>query len=68
MIFSQSFRQNQPVAAKILEAAIKHAQLASAYLLTGSISEDKWQLVRELAYYLNCAAVASGAKKCMWLE
>src|SRR5437868_753558 len=55
-VFDQTLYSSQTVACKIFEAAIERAQLRHAYLCTGRAIEDKWQLARHLACYLNCQA------------
>ena len=59
-IFSPSLRAAQPLACDIFEAAVGRGRLANAYLLTGRCLEEKLQLTRELAAYLNCASRSNG--------
>lgn len=53
-IFSQSLWHSQRLVATVLKAAVTRKRLAHAYLLSGRAFEDKWQLSRQLACYLNC--------------
>ncbi len=55
-IFSQSLWHGQRLVATVLKAAVSRGRLAHAYLLSGRAQEDKWQLSRQLACYLNCQA------------
>ncbi|MBX9879209.1 MAG: hypothetical protein K2Y22_12185 [Candidatus Obscuribacterales bacterium] len=55
-IFSQSLWHGQRLVATVLKAAVSRGKLAHAYLLSGRAREDKWQLSRQLACYLNCHA------------
>ena len=61
MLFSQSFALSQPLVTKLFSAAVSTGKLANAYLLAGNVWDDKWQLALELAYYLNCSQVKTGA-------
>ncbi|MBI4532552.1 MAG: hypothetical protein HY711_01285, partial [Candidatus Melainabacteria bacterium] len=53
-IFDLSLRHRQSLACLLFESAIERDCLGHAYLLTGSASEDKWLLAKQLALFLNC--------------
>jgi len=53
-IFNQSLWNGQRLVATVLKAAVSRQRLFHAYLLGGRALEDKWQLSRQLACYLNC--------------
>lgn len=53
-IFGQSLWHGQRLVATVLKAAVSRGRLAHAYLLSGRAQEDKWQLSRQLACFLNC--------------
>lgn len=57
MIFDLQLNSRQPLAAKLLESAVRRGQLANAYLLAGRAVDDKWVLARQLACFLNCQRV-----------
>jgi hypothetical protein len=55
-IFGQTLKGAQPLACRLLEAAVSYGKLANAYLLVGRATGDKLELVRQMACYFNCQA------------
>ncbi len=68
MHFSKQLSLNQPIVTRLFSAAAAKGKLARAYLLAGNALEDKWVLARELAAYLNCSQVQSGAQNACLLS
>ncbi len=56
-LFSKQLTKQQPLATRIFQSAISANKLAKAYMLVGHTNEAKWQLVLQLAAYLNCQKV-----------
>ncbi|HEY9793048.1 MAG TPA: hypothetical protein V6D22_21780 [Candidatus Obscuribacterales bacterium] len=55
-IFGHTLKSAQPLACRLLEAAVSRGKLANAYLLVGRANEDKLELVRQIACQFNCQA------------
>jgi hypothetical protein len=53
-IFTPALQDSQPLAVRILAAALDRGALSNAYLVTGRILADKWLLAQQLACFLNC--------------
>ncbi len=53
-IFDRHLSERQKLAVDLLTGALAKGRLANAYLLTGRIADDKWQLARQMAAFLNC--------------
>lgn len=53
-IFDRHLSERQRLAVDLLAGALAKGRLANAYLLTGRIAEDKWQLAKQMAAFLNC--------------
>ncbi len=62
-IFSQQLSLDQPLATKIFQKSVTENKLAKAYLLVGQAPQAKWQLILELAAYLNCDNIRSGKEQ-----
>lgn len=58
-IFDRHLCQRQQLAANLLTGALIKGRLANAYLLTGRIDVDKWQLAKQMAAFLNCERTRS---------
>lgn len=54
MIFEPALQERQPIASKLLAAALKRKALSNAYLFSGRSIADKWLLAQRLAAFLNC--------------
>src|SRR5579883_2201008 len=54
MIFEAELQERQPVASRLLTAALKRKSLSNAYLFSGRSIADKWLLAQRLAAFLNC--------------
>lgn len=54
MIFEPGLQERQPVASRLLSAALRRKALSNAYLFTGRSIADKWLLAQRLAAFLNC--------------
>lgn len=68
MIFDLQLNSRQPLATKLLEAAVRRGRLANAYLLTGRALDDKWLLARQMAAFLNCLRVFGNSREQVLLE
>jgi DNA polymerase III, delta subunit len=55
-IFNTTLAGAQPLACRLLEAAVAQGKVANAYLLAGRAHDDKLQLARQAACYFNCRA------------
>jgi len=53
-MFSASLRTAQPLACRLFESALLNGKVANAYLLVGRSAENKAELAREIAAYVNC--------------
>lgn len=53
-IFDKYLAQKQKLASDLISGAVLKGRLANAYLLTGRRDEDKWQIAKQMAAYLNC--------------
>ncbi len=53
-IFDRHLAARQKLAVDLLAGAIAKGRLANAYLLTGRIVDDKWQLAKQMAAFFNC--------------
>ncbi len=53
-IFDRHLASRQKLAVDLLAGAIAKGRLANAYLLTGRIVDDKWQLAKQMAAFFNC--------------
>ncbi len=53
-IFDRHLASRQKLAVDLLAGAIAKGRLANAYLLTGRIADDKWQLAKQMAAFFNC--------------
>lgn len=58
-IFDRHLTVRQRLAADLLTGALVKGRLANAYLLTGRIDVDKWQLAKQMAAFLNCERTRS---------
>lgn len=58
-IFDRHLSVRQRLATDLLSGAITKGRLANAYLLTGRIADDKWQLAKQMAAFLNCERTRS---------
>lgn len=68
MIFDLQLNSRQPLATKLLEAAVRRGRVANAYLLTGRSLDDKWRLARQTAAFLNCLRVFGDSRDQVLLE
>lgn len=53
-IFDRHLSGRQKLAVDLLTGALAKGRLANAYLLPGRNAEDKWQLAKQMAAFLNC--------------
>lgn len=71
-MFSDSIKQKQPFASKILESALApgRERLNSAYILTGNDFDDMRTLADETARILNCAEKTADCQcvNCSWVR
>lgn len=58
-IFDRHLSGRQRLAVDLLSGALTKGRLANAYLLTGRIADDKWQLAKQMAAFLNCERTRS---------
>lgn len=58
-IFDKHLSQKQKLASDLISGAVLKGRLANAYLLTGRRDEDKWQIAKQMAAYLNCERTKS---------
>lgn len=58
-IFDRHLSGRQRLAVELLTGALTKGRLANAYLLTGRIIDDKWQLAKQMAAFLNCERTRS---------
>lgn len=58
-IFDRHLSGRQRLAVDLLSGALTKGRLANAYLLTGRIVDDKWQLAKQMAAFLNCERTRS---------
>jgi len=58
-IFDRHLASRQRLAVDLLTGALMKGRLANAYLLTGRIAVDKWQLAKQMAAFLNCQRTRS---------
>jgi len=58
-IFDRHLSGRQRLAVDLLTGALTKGRLANAYLLTGRIADDKWQLAKQMAAFLNCERTRS---------
>lgn len=59
-IFSPTLQSAQPLACRLFEAALGRGKVANAYLLVGRAAEDKHEMARQVAAYLNCEHQSQG--------
>lgn len=53
-LFESALLERQPVASRLLTAAVRRNALSNAYLLSGRAVADKWLISQQLAAFLNC--------------
>ncbi|MBX9720572.1 MAG: hypothetical protein K2X81_04165 [Candidatus Obscuribacterales bacterium] len=54
LIFEAALQERQPVATRLLSAALGRKALSNAYLITGRAVADKWLIAKQLTAFLNC--------------
>jgi len=59
-IFQPALGARQPFATGFLSQAVLQGRMSHAYLLVGRALDDKWQIARNLACFLNCLNVSDG--------